>query len=92
MATAIQCIISGRVQGVGYRAWAMRNAQQRGLTGWVRNRSDHTVEALFCGEEEAVEAMIAACKDGPLSAQVSTIERKLADIPPPADFTQRPTE
>jgi acylphosphatase len=92
MATAILCNIHGRVQGVGYRAWTIKNAQKLGLTGWARNRTDGTVEALFCGEEEPVEEMIQRCHEGPLAARVQKVERKLADIPPPRDFTQLPTE
>lgn len=89
MSTVIQCSIHGRVQGVGFRAWTVKTAKKLGLTGWVRNCDDGTVEAVFCGEEEAVEAMIAQCQHGPLAAKVTQVERKLADIPPPADFTQR---
>lgn len=91
MATAIQCIISGRVQGVGFRDWTVKTARQYGLTGWVRNASDGTVCALFCGPEAAVETMITQCHEGPPSAQVTDVERKMADIPPPADFTRQPT-
>lgn len=91
MATAIHCIIHGRVQGVGYRSWTVKNAQKLGLTGWVRNRADGTVEALFCGAPTAVEAMIEGCADGPLAARVRTIDRKLSDQVPPADFKQLPT-
>ena len=92
MATAIHCTIHGRVQGVGFRSWTVKQAQKLGLTGWVKNTAAGTVEALFCGEEEAVEAMIAHCEKGPLAAKVAKLERKLADMPPPADFTQRPTD
>jgi acylphosphatase len=88
---AIQCIISGRVQGVGYRSWTVKNAQQLGLTGWVRNRTDGTVEALFCGEDAVVESMVERCHEGPLAAKVVGVERKLADMVPPTDFQQRPT-
>ena len=90
MATAIKCTIHGRVQGVGYRSWAVRNARRLGLTGWVRNCEDGTVEALFCGEPEAVEAMIVGLSDGPMAAKVTNVERKLADTPAPATFTQLP--
>lgn len=92
MATSIHCTIHGRVQGVGYRSWTVKNARKLGLTGWVRNTREGTVEALFCGDAHAVEAMIEGCADGPLAANVNRIERKLCDIPAPADFTQRPTE
>lgn len=72
---AARVIISGRVQGVGYRAWTQRQARARGLSGWVRNVTDGTVEALFSGDKDAVEAMIAACARGPLLARVSGVER-----------------
>lgn len=66
-------IISGRVQGVGYRAWCAGTAQDLGLTGWVRNRTDGTVEAVFCGTESVVEKMLDACEDGPIPAQVESV-------------------
>jgi len=66
--------ISGRVQGVGYRAWTLSQARQYNLTGWVRNRSDGSVEAQLQGDEELVKAMIKDCYDGPLMAHVSNIE------------------
>ncbi len=89
---AIHAIISGRVQGVGYRAWTSRNAAKMGLTGWVRNCSDGTVEAVFHGPEDVVEAMLKECEEGPLAAKVTGIKRGLWDAPAPEGFTQRPTE
>lgn len=65
--------IFGRVQGVYYRAWTVENAQKLGLTGWVRNRKDGSVEALLTGEEGSVDDMIRQCYDGPQHAQVETI-------------------
>ena len=65
--------ITGRVQGVGYRAWAIATAALLGVRGWVRNRSDGSVEALVIGEEDAVEAMVEACRQGPFAARVSDI-------------------
>ncbi len=67
-------IIRGRVQGVGYRAWAQAMARQHGLSGWVRNRLDGTVEAVIAGPEDAVAAMIEACREGPPAARVDAIE------------------
>jgi acylphosphatase len=67
-------MIRGRVQGVGYRAWAAREARTRGLKGWVRNRSDGAVEAVFMGDESTVQEMIAACRKGPRMAMVSAVE------------------
>ena len=66
-------IIRGRVQGVGYRAWAADEARSRGLEGWVRNHRDSSVEAVFSGDSEIVEAMIAACRIGPSMARVETV-------------------
>lgn len=66
--------IQGRVQGVGYRVWSHRTAVELGLSGWVRNRRDGSVEALFQGAPEAVDKMVARCADGPWGASVSRIE------------------
>jgi len=86
--------ISGRVQGVGYRAWAVREATTRGLAGWVRNRRDGSVEALFVGPEEAVAKMIEACRLGPRLAEVATVRVEIVTpgAPGASHFTQRPTE
>ena len=65
--------ITGRVQGVGYRAWAMRQANALGLRGWVRNRSDGSVEALLIGDDGPVERMIEASRQGPFGARVTDI-------------------
>jgi acylphosphatase len=85
--------ISGRVQGVGYRAWTEREARTRSLGGWVRNRRDGTVEALFVGTDAAVAAMIEACWKGPRLSEVIAVE---VDNTEPASrmtsFQQRPTE
>src|ERR1700687_2675855 len=68
-----QVTIRGRVQGVGYRAWVEDRAVAHDLEGWVRNRRDGTVEALFAGPAEAVAAIIVACRRGPFSARVEAI-------------------
>jgi acylphosphatase len=65
--------IRGRVQGVGYRAFVDHEARSRDLEGWVRNRRDGSVEALFAGPAETVAAVIAACRRGPSSARVETL-------------------
>lgn len=67
-------LISGRVQGVGYRAWVAREAARRALSGWVRNLESGNVEAVFAGERQAVDGMIAACRKGPRLAQVVSVE------------------
>jgi acylphosphatase len=63
----------GRVQGVGFRAFVEFQATGLDLEGWVRNRRDGSVEAVFCGPAEAVEAMIALCRRGPSSARVAAL-------------------
>jgi acylphosphatase len=65
--------ITGRVQGVGYRLWMTRTAASLGLCGWVRNRSDGSVEALMTGAPEAVATMIEAARKGPIGAQVTNV-------------------
>jgi acylphosphatase len=67
-------VVRGRVQGVGYRAWTEDTAILNGLDGWVRNRRDGAVEAVFAGLAEAVEGMIDACRRGPYSARVDTVD------------------
>ena len=65
--------IEGRVQGVGYRIWAMRMAAGLGLDGWVRNRRDGTVEALLAGSEAEVESLIEWTRHGPPGARVTSV-------------------
>ena len=83
--------ITGRVQGVGYRDWAVRTARSLGLSGWVRNRSDGSVEASVSGEAGAVRGFVEACGRGPPAARVDGIDQQ----PEPADasigFTALPT-
>jgi acylphosphatase len=67
-------VIRGRVQGVGYRAWTEYTARDHGLEGWVRNRRDGSVEAVFAGALAAVDAMIAACRRGPPGARVDAMD------------------
>lgn len=74
MKKTVKAIISGRVQGVSYRAWTVRQAEALELDGWVRNRPNGTVEAIFSGEEDAVKTMLDACKKGPPAAHVTHIE------------------
>jgi acylphosphatase len=66
--------LHGRVQGVGFRYWTERTALALGLDGWVRNRRDGTVEAVFAGPPARVEAMIGACRRGPPGAQVDRLD------------------
>ena len=69
-----QIRIHGRVQGVWFRAWTEATARTNKLDGWVRNCADGSVEALFQGDAEAVDAMCAACHQGPPLAAVSQVE------------------
>ena len=69
----VHAIISGRVQGVWYRAWTKKKADSLGLGGWVKNRSDGSVEAVFSGSKQNVDAMIVSCKSGPPLASVSDV-------------------
>lgn len=85
-------VISGRVQGVGYRDWALATGRRLGVSGWVRNRSDGAVEALVVGEEAAVGAMIEACRQGPSLARVDAIDVEPIDLDVlPEGFTRLPT-
>lgn len=73
-------LIRGRVQGVGFRAWTEHEALARGIEGWVRNRRDGAVEAVFAGPPATVADMVAACRRGPPGARVDQItERDGAD-------------
>ena len=93
----VRLTIRGQVQGVGYRAFVEDEAMARGLKGWVRNRCDDSVEAVIAGEPQEVDAMIAACRQGPRSARVDTIEiaetdeDALAVRHPGEDFSMLPT-
>ncbi len=68
--------VRGRVQGVGYRAFVEHEALKHGLGGWVRNRHDGTVEAVFEGEAEAVAAAVEACHRGPMGARVDALYQR----------------
>ena len=75
----LQVTIRGRVQGVGYRAWLEHQAITCGLEGWVRNRRDGSVEALFAGPPALVGEMVALCRHGPPGARVESVSRETAD-------------
>lgn len=89
--TTFKLRISGNVQGVGYRDWAMEEAKTRGLHGWVRNRSDGTVEVLISGPDKTVQDMLGACTMGPEAAKVSNIDIHNEKIAPDQGFVRRPT-
>ena len=73
-------IVHGRVQGVGFRAFVEQEALTHGIEGWVRNRRDGSVEALFVGEPEVVAEMIAACGEGPLGARVEAVDQRAGGV------------
>lgn len=94
MGSAIRVRIRGRVQGVGFRQWVLRMALQRQLCGWVRNCSDGTVEAVFSGRDEAVQAILTLCRKGPPVSAVDHVEMldMTGDLPPIGPtFSRLPT-
>jgi acylphosphatase len=90
--TTLRLRITGKVQGVGYRIWAMRTAANLGLRGWVRNRRDGSVEVLVTGAPEAVAAMVEACRQGPRGARVSEVTAADAEDDGSLGFSALPTE
>ena len=91
MTKVLHAQIIGRVQGVGYRAWAASEAERLGLAGWVRNRRDGPVEAVFKGQEDAVVRMLDECWRGPRGAKVdNVVATAIADEDWP-DFSVLPT-
>jgi acylphosphatase len=91
MSKALQVRIRGLVQGVGYRAWAEDRAKALGLSGWVRNRRDGSVEALFSGEAAAVDEMVALCWQGPPAARVDSVDADAVVQPFQLGFRTLPT-
>lgn len=89
---SVRILIEGRVQGVWYRGWTVDLARAKGLSGWVRNCRDGSVEALFTGPADAVRQAIEACREGPPSAHVTSISEFPADETRNSGFVQRPTE
>ena len=89
--TALRVRIEGRVQGVWFRSWACEKAAELGLSGWVRNRADGTVEAVFAGAKEMVDRMVVLCRRGPPLAKVTTLTTtpETADVLP--GFRELPT-
>lgn len=78
MSVIRRVVIRGRVQGVGYRAWTEYTAERRALEGWVRNRRDGSVEAVFAGDAQIVREMIDLCRQGPPGSRVDAIEEREA--------------
>ena len=95
MTAAVETVrlrITGQVQGVGYRYWMTRTAASLGLRGWVRNRTDASVEALATGIPEAVAAMIEAARKGPIGARVTDVTVTPDKDDGSVGFASRPTE
>ena len=88
---ALQVRITGLVQGVGYRAWAEAAARARGLSGWVRNRRDGSVEAVIAGPDEKVSDMLAYLWQGPAASRVERVDAEPATPPMQLGFRTLPT-
>ena len=83
--------IHGKVQGVWYRAWTNEEARELGIDGWVRNRRDGTVEAVFAGSAADVDKLLDLCRSGPPLSRVTRIEVAAEETAPAPGFEQRPT-
>ena len=81
--------IEGRVQGVWYRGWTVRQADRLGLDGWVRNRADGSVEAIIGGPADKVDTMVARCRRGPPAAKVTALHQAPCDEDIEPGFHQR---
>lgn len=89
--TAVRLNIEGRVQGVGYRWWAVSQARRLGLDGWVRNRTDGTVELLAIGAPDAIDQLVQACRTGPTGAAVTSVARHPAEDDGSRGFQEKST-
>jgi acylphosphatase len=83
--------IHGQVQGVWFRGWTVEEASARGLSGWVRNVHDGSVEALFAGDAAKVDEMVQRCHQGPPAAAVTRVDARETDETPPTGFEQAPS-
>lgn len=92
MRVSRRILVTGRVQGVWFRAWTQEQARAIGLDGWVRNRKDGAVEIVVAGPEEGVTGLIARCHQGPSGARVDQVEvDDYTDEIKMNDFTINPT-
>lgn len=89
--TIFRLRITGQVQGVGFREWAINEAKARSLDGWVRNRSDGTVEVMIAGPDRTIQDMLGACTQGPEGARVTNIDIQNEKEPPATGFLRKPT-
>ena len=91
MRRAVHVIITGRVQGVGFRAFVEREAEALRLDGWVRNRRDGTVEAVFAGDESEIQHILMELNAGPPAAAVTDVRPGPYEGPIPDGFSSLPT-
>lgn len=89
MSVSRRFLVSGRVQGVAYRAWTREQARRLQLTGWVANLADGRVEVVACGEPEALELLHAMLYDGPSAARVTAVDEQATDVKEVAGFALR---
>jgi len=80
MLKRVRVLISGRVQGLGFRYWVKRKAEKLGLNGWVRNLNDGRVEAVFEGDKERIERLVERCKEGPSLSRVDKVGVKREEV------------
>jgi acylphosphatase len=91
MRRAVHVVITGRVQGVGFRAFVEREAAALRLDGWVRNRRDGTVEAVFAGDEGEIQHILMELNAGPPAAAVTDVRTGPYEGPIPTGFSALPT-
>ena len=88
---AVRVRIEGRVQGVGFRYWVVQEAERLQVDGWVRNRRDGSVEALFAGDDTAVRKIVSNCHKGPPVSHVTRLQEFSAEPPEDRGFHSLPT-
>ncbi len=86
----MRVLVRGRVQGVGFRYSAIERARSLGLGGWVRNRHDGSLEAVFEGPSDRVESMVDWCRRGPSGARVESVEEEVEAPQGELEFGHRP--
>jgi acylphosphatase len=91
MRRSVHVVITGRVQGVGFRAFVEREAEALRLDGWVRNRRDGTVEAVFAGDESEIQHILMELNAGPPAAAVTDVRTGPYEGPIPTGFSSLPT-
>jgi acylphosphatase len=87
--SAARLVVTGRVQGVGYRWWTVRAAAELGLSGWVRNCRDGSVEILAIGDGDSISQLARACLTGPPHAEVRSVDRSAGADDGNSGFVQR---